>query len=32
MECVEKTVLRAIKGTVIEKSLRGHDVLKEGMI
>ena len=32
LNALKKPVLRVIKGTVIEKVLRDHDVIKEGMI
>ena len=32
LNALKKPVLRVIKGTVIEKVLRDHDVIKDGMI
>ena len=32
LNALKKPVLRVIKGTVVEKVLRDHDVIKEGMI
>ena len=32
LNALKKPLLRLIKGTVIEKVLRDHEVIKEGMI
>lgn len=32
LNALKKPILRVVKGTVVEKILRDHDVLKEGMI